>query len=85
MPSMEDFRRELKSQIDRAQKAGRSHVEINSGELHRKIGGYPGTDHRMPMCCKAMREIKASGDVVVLEPEKGEGASLTVRYLLPRR
>ena len=35
---------------------GAGHVEINSGELHRAVGGYPGADHRMPMCCDAMYE-----------------------------
>jgi 5-methylcytosine-specific restriction protein A len=81
---MDDFRRELRAQIERAQNAGRPPVEINSGELHRKVGGYPGQDHRMPMCCKAMQEFKRSNDVVVSEPLKGEGANLTIRYMLPQ-
>lgn len=84
MPSMDDFRGELRAQIARAQNARRPHVEINSGELHRTLGDYPGPDHRMPMCCKAMQEIKNSADVIVSEPEKGEGANLTIRYALPR-
>jgi 5-methylcytosine-specific restriction protein A len=84
MPSIDEFRAELRAQIARAEKAGRSHVEINSGELHRKIGGYPGPDHRMPMCCKAMQEQMKEGDVVLSQPAKGEGANLTIRYMFPR-
>jgi hypothetical protein len=84
MPTMDEFRRELSAQIDRAERAGRPHVEINCGEVHRKVGGYPGSNHRMPLCCKAMQELKTSEDVIVSEPEKGEGANLTIRYILPR-
>jgi hypothetical protein len=84
MPLLDDFRRELKAQINRAQRAERPHVEINSGELHRKVGGYPGPDHRMPMCCDAMYEIQQPDDVIVSQPPEGKGANLTIRYKLPR-
>jgi 5-methylcytosine-specific restriction protein A len=49
------------------------------------IGGYPGAGkHRMPVCCEAMRSEKRAGDEIVFEPPKGKGASLTIRYRLPR-
>jgi hypothetical protein len=41
MPSADDFRRELTAQIERAAKQGRPHIEINAGELHLVVGGYP--------------------------------------------
>ena len=41
MPKAEDFREELQAQIQRAHKQGRPHIEVNAGELHRKLGGYP--------------------------------------------
>lgn len=84
MPSLNDFRNELQTQIRRAEKAGAAHVEINSGELHRKVGGYPGPSHRMPMCCDAMYEIQRPGDTILSQPPKRKGASLTIRYKLPR-
>ena len=84
MVQMDDFRTELKAQLDRATYRGASHVEINSGELHRAVGGYPGTDHRMPMCCDAMYEQQGAEDVIVSRPPKGKGASLTIRFKLPR-
>jgi hypothetical protein len=79
-----DFHNELLAQISRAQKHGAPHVEINSGELHRKVGGYPGTGHRMPLCCDALYFEQRRGDEIVCSPKEGKGASLTIRYKLPR-
>ena len=88
MPSKNDFRAELQAQIDRARRQGRPHVEINAGELHRAVGGYPSGDgkhHAMPACCSAMREELTRGKAeVVFETPSGQAASLTIRYFLPR-
>lgn len=88
MPSMDDFRIELAAQIDRASRQGRPHAEINAGELHRVVGGYPSKSsksHNMPMCCAAMREELRRGKAeVVYETESGQSASLTIRYYVPR-
>ena len=84
MLSTDDFREEALAQIGRAAKQGRPHAEINAGELHRTLGGYPGTDHRMPMACEALRALKTSRDETVFEPPSGNGAALTIRYALPR-
>ena len=84
MPTIDDFQTELLAQIDRARKQGRPHAEINAGELHRALGGYPtknAKDHSMPTCCNAMRkESERRRAEVVYEPSKGKGASLTIRY-----
>ena len=81
----DEFENELTAQIDRALRQGRPHIEVNAGELHRVVGGYPaGGAHRMPVCCSIMRGQMGGNDAVVYEPEKGEGASLTIRYQLPR-
>lgn len=85
IPTSDDFRKELHAQIQRAIRQGRPHVEINAGELHRAVGGYPGESHRMPMCCQAMRDELQNGDAtVVFETTSGNGAALTIRYKLPR-
>ena len=87
MPSAEDFRRELTRQIVRAEKQGRSHIEVNAGELHRAVGEYPSEQlHRMPICCRIMREEMREelGDEVVFKTKSGQSASLTIRYHLPR-
>lgn len=77
-----DFRAELEAQISRAQKQGRPHVEINAGELHRVVGGYPGSAiHSMPVCCDVMRKrAREMSSDPIFEPPSGKGASLTIRY-----
>lgn len=85
MPSMDDFRQALRSAVRRAELQGLTSIDINAGELHRSLGGYPGTGNRMPACCDAMNELKRFGDEVIASPAKGKGASLTIRYRLPRK
>ncbi len=80
----EDFRRALERRLRAAAASGFDHLDVNAGELHRRLGGYPGRDHRLPACCAAMRSTMGIGDVVLAEPPKGNGASLTIRYRLPR-
>ena len=84
-PSTAEFREELHKQIQRARRQGRPHAEINAGELHRVLGGYPPKSGEpaaaMPSCCDAMREEFEKGNAdIVFEPKKGKGASLTIRY-----
>ena len=83
-PRSEDFRNELLAQIAPAVKRGASHVEVNAGELHRAIGSYPGANHRMPICCDILRREAKDGDEIISEPKEGKGASLTIRFKLPR-
>lgn len=59
-------------------------VVVTSRELHTLVGGYPSTNHRMPTCCRAMREAMQPGDEEIGGPQKGNGATLAIRYLLPR-
>jgi hypothetical protein len=82
--STDEFRAELLAEIQEAADKGSPYVDINSGALHRKVGGYPGTNHRMPACCDVMYAEKQSGDEIMSRPPKGKGASLTIRYKLPR-
>ncbi|MBZ8132981.1 HNH endonuclease [Afifella sp. IM 167] len=88
MPSPGEFRDELSAQVKRATEQGRPHMEVNAGELHRKIGGYPpesGKQHSMPSCCNVMREEFRKGNAeIVFETDSGQSASFTVRYMLPR-
>jgi 5-methylcytosine-specific restriction protein A len=59
-------------------------VDVKSGDLHRRVGGYPSYDHRMPICCSVMKNIMKSGDIILHKPPSGQGASLIIRYKLPR-
>jgi hypothetical protein len=82
MVSTDHFRQGLLAQMRRASLNGRIDVLINSGELYRSLGGYPGSSHGMPSCCDAMQDEMKPGDVLLLE--RTNGAGMTVRYLLPR-
>ena len=84
MPVADDFRRKLREKLDQATKEGRRYLDVKSGELHRDVGGYPGQNHRMPVCCKVMRSAMNGADEIIAAPEKGDGASLVIRYTLPK-
>jgi 5-methylcytosine-specific restriction protein A len=86
MPDADDFRNEVYRMMLEAMKAGEAFAEINAGELHRRVGDYPGKNHRLPICCEVMRGALApdAGDVILEQPPSGQGASLTIRYVLPR-
>ena len=86
MPNAEDFKNELHRMMLEAMEEWSESAEINAGELHRRVGDYPGRNHRMPVCCEVMRAALApdAGDVIIEEQPSGQGASLTIRYVLPR-
>ncbi|GAB5467931.1 MAG: hypothetical protein Kilf2KO_09610 [Rhodospirillales bacterium] len=72
MPTSEDFQTELVTRIDRARRQGCPHVEVNSGELHRIVGSYPGHSHRMTVYCEVMKSMMKSEDSVIFEPKEGK-------------
>lgn len=86
MPSSaEAFRAVLIQRLRDAEARGERYLEIRAGELHRDVGGYPGPAHRMPICCSVLYREMNSGDEIVKSPPKGKGASLTIRFALPRK
>jgi hypothetical protein len=85
MPTADDFREALNSLFVEEAKKGKKYIEVRSGDLHRNVGGYPGTNHAMPTCCKVMERERKAGDTILQSPPKGNGASLVIRYMLPRQ
>ncbi|MBC6445167.1 MAG: hypothetical protein GDA50_07050 [Alphaproteobacteria bacterium GM202ARS2] len=83
-PGAQDFRDALERKFVEAEQEGKTCIKIKSGDLHREVGGYPGSNHRMPICCKVMCDSMQEGDKVVYTPPKGRGATLTICYKLPR-
>ena len=65
-----DFRRELGGLFRAAGELGFTGVEVEVGNLHRRIGGYPEQNYRMPVSCEVMRKAMNSGDSVTSEPKK---------------
>ena len=64
----DDFRRELRAQLADAQHPAEVHVDINAGELHRRVGGYPGRNHRMRLCCHVLRREMAGEEQCPTRP-----------------
>ena len=85
MPTVSDFRKALKKLLNEEKKKGALYVDVRAANLHRSVGGYPGKENRMPLCCEVMRSMMHPGDEVLREPKKGYGASLTIRYHLRSR
>ena len=81
-PTAADFRRELESMLGEARQAGRHVIDVTARELHQRVGGYPGSTHRMPVCCAVMRKQMGPSDAVIHQPPSGTGATLQVRYHL---
>jgi len=84
IPNSYDFQRELDIIFKDTQKSGKTYIDANSGDLHRRVGGYPGKNHRMPLCCEVLKKNMRPEDQVLEQPFKGKGASLIIRYKLPR-
>lgn len=83
-PARAEFEQRLTSLLTAAHEQGKPEVVVSAEELHRDVGGYPGGDHRMPMCCSVMKAAMRLGDSVAASPTSGQGASFAVRYRLPR-
>ena len=80
----DDFRRELRECLTRAEASGMTEITIQAGDLHKALSGCYGSNHRMPVCCSAMYQAMEIGDEIVKAPPKGKGANLYIRYRLPR-
>ena len=80
------FQDELDRLFAAAGRQGQASVDVNSGDLHRCFGVFPDPKrHRMPVCCQVMHaNCRPETDEVVESPPKGKGASLTIRYRIPR-
>lgn len=85
MPTRADFQRVLDSIFKQAESKGLKFIDVTAGDLHRKVGGYPGSNHRMPVCCHVMKQNMQEGDIILYQPPSGQGASLRIRYKLPRK
>ncbi len=85
-PIREDFESELDRLFGAASAAGHTCVEVVAAELHRAVGGYPGPagNHRMPLCCSVMLAAMSPGDEIITSPPNGRGATLRIRFTLPR-
>ena len=82
-PTTSDFQQELDRIFRAAQDQHVTYIDVVSGDLHRELGGYPGPDHRLPVCCDVMHRNMHTGDEVLQSPPKKQGATLMIRYRIP--
>ena len=80
-----DFMVPLRQIMQEPQEVSLPFVDITAGEVHREAGDYAGHNHRMPICCGLLKNEMRSGAVILDSPPSGQGASLKIRYKLPRR
>jgi len=84
IPTTKDFELALSQLLREGERAGLPYVELDARSVHQRVGGYPGPNHRMPVCCRVMRGNMKLGDQILTEPPSGQGASLKIRFCLPR-
>lgn len=72
VPTAGVFRRALEEEFRLTTSLGRQCVEVNAGGLHRKVGGYPGHNHRMPVVCGVMYRAMQEGDEILSRPPQGQ-------------
>ena len=78
-PTAQDFQRELDRIFALSRQQGKPYIDVRAGDLHRQVGGYPGRNHRMPVCCEVMKRNMKPGDQILQQPLKGQGANLVIR------
>ena len=83
-PKKEDFQKTLEETFREHDEKGKSFVIIKAGDLHRRVGGYPGHNNRMKGCCDVMYDNMQPGDEILDKPPSGYGARLKIRYRIPR-
>ena len=71
--SREDFVAALENRMGAVAPLEVDYIDVNAGELHRAVGGYPGPGHNMPGCCAVMKAAMKVGDVVLGGPPSGIG------------
>lgn len=76
-----DFQNHLNDILLSAQNKGFQFVDVKSGDLLKRVGAH---NHRMLLCCSIMKNNMKTGDIILHEPPSGQGASLIIRYKLPR-
>lgn len=83
-PTKSDFLLAIQELKNLSRSQALEYIEILSSDLHKKLGHYSGTNHRMASCSDAMYDsmVEHKGDEVITKPPKGRGATLKIRYYL---
>lgn len=82
MPQIQDCKRELRQMFLLSQETMPGFVEVNAGELHKRVFGCS-ADYAA-VCCAAMRSELRDCDTIIAGTSDERGSEFTVRYALPR-
>lgn len=83
-PKAADFRAQLRRDLQAAASRNKAFLDVVARQLHQVVGGYPSEHNRMVACCKVMLSEMIADDRVLAAPPSRLGASLVIRYVLPR-
>lgn len=83
-PRAADFRAQLRQDLQAATSRNKDFLDVVARQLHQMVGGYPSAHNRMVVCCKVMLSEMTADDEVLKAPPSRLGASLVIRYTLPR-
>jgi hypothetical protein len=81
-PTAWDFRNQLTVILNTARHSGKPYVDVESGHLHKELGGDSNSHHGMPIFHEVMTKMMRRGDSILKEPRNGDGATMLVRYIL---
>jgi hypothetical protein len=79
-PTAWDIQNNLTAILNSARMSGKPYIDVESGKLHKQSGGFPNSDHAIPVCCDVMIKMMRAGDLILKEPRSGQGPTLAIRY-----
>lgn len=78
-----NFQQELDNILVEAQKKGKFYMSVSSIDLHDRVGGYPGKEHKMPICLQVMKKNMGEHDRLLSQWKPDN--YLVVKYYTKRK
>ena len=82
--TVQDFQKEIHYILASAKNMGACSIEINSGYLHQRVGGYLSRNSEMSTCRNAMKKAMQPGDRILQDTASRNDPFLVIHYQLPR-
>ena len=80
-PTAWDFQNHLTAILNGARQTGKPYVDVESGNLHKRVGGV-NSNHWIPVCSEVMRRMMRAGDSILKEPADEHDTTLLIRYIV---
>lgn len=81
-PTAWDFRNKLTVILNTAKYSGKPYVDVESGHLHKELGGDSKSHNRLAIFHEVMKKMMRPGDSILQEGRNEDGATMLVRYIL---